>query len=204
MGEHPAAPEHVDKREVDEQLPRDEEDQIRLERDPVREGAGDQGRRDDREHHLVRDEDDQRDVRRAEHRKRTNAAQERLVEVAVDSAVTTAEAERISDRPPQDRRDAHRGEALHHYRERVRPADKATVEKGKARGHQHHQARRDQHEARVRRVEDRSPAARGHVGTRISSDADFDHENVCRHDRAVNTLPASAAVRLQPWTAWRV
>jgi len=52
----------VDEREVDEQLPGDKEDQVRLERDPVRERTGDQRRRDDREHHLVSDEDDQRDV----------------------------------------------------------------------------------------------------------------------------------------------
>src|SRR6267154_5291437 len=51
--EHAAAPEHVHERVVHGELPHDEEDQVRLEGDAVRERTRDKRGRDDREHHLV-------------------------------------------------------------------------------------------------------------------------------------------------------
>ena len=51
-----AAPDHVDEGEVDEQQPANEEDQVGAEPHAVGERAGDQGRGDDGEHHLVREE----------------------------------------------------------------------------------------------------------------------------------------------------
>ena len=53
-----AAPDHVNEGEVHQQQPTGQEDHVGVESDPVGKRAGDQGRRDDGEHHLVRDEDD--------------------------------------------------------------------------------------------------------------------------------------------------
>ena len=145
-----AAPEHVHERVVDRELPDDEEEQIRLEGDAVREGAGDQRRRDDREHHLVGDQHGERNLRGRIDRVDGDAPQERVVEVPVDPVRAAAEAERVADEPPQDGGDPHRGEALDHDRQRVGAADKPTVEEGEPRRHQHHQARGEEHEARIR------------------------------------------------------
>jgi len=82
--EEAAAPEHVHERVIDGELPDDEEQQVRLERHPVRECARDQRGRDDREHHLVRDQHDERNPRRLVQRVNAHVAQERQMEVAVD------------------------------------------------------------------------------------------------------------------------
>ena len=55
------APDHVGNGEIDQEQPRDEKEQIRLECHAIREGARDERRRDLGEHHLVGDEDDERD-----------------------------------------------------------------------------------------------------------------------------------------------
>ena len=157
--EHAAAPEHVHERVVDGELPDDEEDQIGLERNAVRERAGDQRGRDDREHHLIGDQHDERDPRRRVQRVHADVAQEREVEVAVDAVSAAAEAERIANEPPEGRGDAHRGEALDHDRKRVRAADESAVEEREPGCHQHHEARGEQHEARVRSIEHRGSSS---------------------------------------------
>ena len=159
-GEQTAAPHHVDEREVDEQQPGRQEYPVGLERHPVRKRAGDERGRDDREHHLVRAEDDERDrvVRRRGHR-RGDAAEERPVEVSDDPAEVgpgleiPAEAHRESAQPPQHRRPAHRHEALDHDREDVLASHEAAVEEREAWGHQHDQAGAQDHEPRVTGVE---------------------------------------------------
>ena len=68
---------------VDEDQPGREEEHVGLEPDAIREGAGDEGRRDDREHHLVAEEHEERDrvVGRGRSGQR-DAVQERPMEVA--------------------------------------------------------------------------------------------------------------------------
>ena len=155
-----AAPDHVDEREVDAEQPRRQEEHVGLERHAVREGAGDQRRRDDREHHLVGAEDDHRDRRidRRRHVER-DAAQERPVEIADDAAEVgavlerAAEAHREAADPPEHRRPPHRHEALDHDREHVLAADQPAIEERQAGRHQHDEAAAEQHEAGVARVE---------------------------------------------------
>src|SRR6185436_21001913 len=72
---------------------------------------------------------------------------------ADDSAGVTREAQRVADREPDDRRPAHRDEALHHDREHVLPADEPAVEERQPWRHEHHQARAQQHEAGVAGIE---------------------------------------------------
>ena len=128
---------------------------------------GDQRGSDDREHHLVGDQHDERDPRRRVHREWADVAQEREVEVAVDPVGAAAEAERIADQPPEHRRDPHRGEALDHDRERVRPPDESAVEEREPRRHQHHQTRCEKHEAGVRSVDHECvPSTRARISGR--------------------------------------
>ena len=153
--EQAAAPEHVHERVVDGELPHDEEQQVRLEGHPVRERARDQRRCDDREHHLVGDQHDERDAGRLVQRVHADVAQERQMEVAVDPIRPAVEAERVADRPPEHGRDPHRREALDHDRQDVRAADEPAVEEREPRRHQHHEARSDEHESGVCSVEHR-------------------------------------------------
>jgi hypothetical protein len=60
--EQAAAPNHVNERVVDRELPGDQEEQVRPEPNAVRESASDQSRRDDGEHQLVRNEHHQWDL----------------------------------------------------------------------------------------------------------------------------------------------
>ena len=62
MGEQSAAPHHVREGVIDEQLPEDEKDEVSLEGNPVDESAGDEGGRDDGEHHLVSHENELRQL----------------------------------------------------------------------------------------------------------------------------------------------
>src|SRR5205085_7875739 len=55
-----AAPYHVDERKVNQNQPRRQKQHVSLEGDPVREGASDQRRSDDGEHHLIGAEDEHR------------------------------------------------------------------------------------------------------------------------------------------------
>ena len=55
-------PDHVDEGEVDKDQPSGQEEHIRLKRDAIGERPGNEGRGDDREHHLICDEHDKRDA----------------------------------------------------------------------------------------------------------------------------------------------
>jgi hypothetical protein len=61
LGHDPASPDHVHEREVDEDQPAREKQHVRGESHPVREGAGDERRSDNGEHHLVAEEHEERD-----------------------------------------------------------------------------------------------------------------------------------------------
>ncbi len=151
--EQTAAPEHMHERVVDSELPDDEEEQVCLERHPVRECACDERGCDDREHHLVGDQHDEWDAGGLIERVNTDVAQERQMEVAVDPIRSAVEAERVADRPPEHGRDPHRREALDHDRQGVRAADEPAVEEREPGCHQHHQARGKKHESGVCSVE---------------------------------------------------
>ena len=90
IGQHASAPDHVNKWEVDEQLPSHQEYEVGLEGDSIGEGAGDEGRRDDREHHLV--DDEQQGRHGAGEVTRTDALQEGKFQVPDDSTGAAAEA----------------------------------------------------------------------------------------------------------------
>ena len=155
-GQDSAAPDHVDKREVDADQPGREKQHVGLERHSIGEGPGDEGWRDDGEHHLVRTEDDHRDggVDRRRHVE-GDPGEERPVEIADDSAQIgsalqiTAEAHRKTKRPPEHRGPAHRHKALHHDREHVPAAHQPAVEEGQARRHEHDEAGAQEHEGSV-------------------------------------------------------
>ena len=53
-----AAPDHVREGVINEQLPEDEKGKVGLKGDSIDEGAGNEGRRNDGEHHLVSHEDE--------------------------------------------------------------------------------------------------------------------------------------------------
>ena len=157
-----AAPHHVHEGEVDEEQPRRQEEHVGLEADPVGEGAGDEGRGDDGEHHLVGDEDELGD--RWVLRRRAgqgDPVEEGLVEVADEAAGPARKAERVADGEPDHGRPAHRHEALDHDGQHVLAADQPAIEEGQARRHEHHQAGADEHEAGVAGVEPRHGLPRG-------------------------------------------
>ena len=160
----------MDEREVDQQQPARQEQHVGLECDAVGEGAGDEGRRDDREHHLVGDEHDRRDrVVEGRRRLERDAAQERQVEIADDAALAAAEAQRVADNHPEDCRPAHRDVALDHDSEHVATAHEPAVEEGQARGHQHHQAAAEQHECGVAGIETKHRSSLPMCGSRARS-----------------------------------
>jgi len=149
-GEETVAPDHVDEGEVDEEEPGDEEDEVGFEVDAVGEGAADEGRGDDRDHHLVDDEDEEGDGVVARHgRGGGDAYEEDVVKVADDCAVSAAEAEAVADGEPDDVGDGHGGEALHHDGDDVFSSDEAAVEEGEAWCHEHDEGAAEQHEGDV-------------------------------------------------------
>src|SRR5260221_4495489 len=155
----PASPHHVNERKVDEQKPPGQECHVRLEGDAAGEGAGDQGGRDDCEHHLVGAEDDHRDrVVRAGQVQR-DVPEKDPVEIADDPEIVgpalevSAETHREPAEPPEDGRPAHGDETLDHDGQDVFPADEAAVEEGQARRHQHDQAAAEEHEPGISGVE---------------------------------------------------
>ena len=134
--------------------PAGEKQAVGLEGHAIGEGAGDERRRDDGEHHLVGDEDHGRNgVVRPGGRRQVDAAQADIVEIADDAVPVAAEAERVAVQVPDDRGPAHGDEALDHDGQNVLAADQPAVEKGEARRHQHDQAGAQNHEAGITGVE---------------------------------------------------
>src|ERR1700680_2398441 len=74
-------PDHVYEWKIHEDQPAREEQEIGLERDAIRKCTRDQGRRDDREHHLISDVDDEWDARivASEHGVKVDSPQEGIV-----------------------------------------------------------------------------------------------------------------------------
>ena len=133
---------------VDEDRPEDREEDERAEPLALGEGAGDEGRRDRREHQLERREEQERD-RRAVERARVlaDAHEERVVEAAdeAEAAEIGPEGEAESDDDPDDTDEGQPEEAVHDRREDVLAADEPAIEQGQAGKHDHDQRRRRQH-----------------------------------------------------------
>ena len=133
-------------RVVDEGRPEEREDEERAELHALGERADDEGRRDDREHHLEEHEQQVRDGGRVvgvgldAHAVEAGPAQ-----AADEAAVVGAEGQAVAEQHPLDADDAQQDEALHHDGEHVLAAHQAAVEEGQPRRHQHDQRRADQH-----------------------------------------------------------
>ena len=140
------SPHHVRHRAVDNQRPEREKHGHRAELHAFGKCAGDQSRRDDGEHELVDHVGLLRNCGRVVGiGRQAHAAQENVLESA-NKAGAVRKGERVSHDCPEDRDQAHHGEALHHGAENVLAAHQSAVEQGQAgSGHQQHQRRRDQH-----------------------------------------------------------
>ena len=111
----------------------------------VRDRAGDERDRDDRERHLVDHEQAFGDRRRERAcRVEADAAQQRAIEIAERRRIAR-EGERVAEKCPQNRDKAHRRNALRHGGEHVLLAHHAGVEQREARDrhHQHQRGRGD-------------------------------------------------------------
>jgi len=148
-GEVAAAPGHVRQRQVDEEAPEDEKDQVARELHPVGEGAGDQRRSDDGEHLEVAEMGKCGDAGRPGPGRLADATQREPVEVADEAAPAAREHERVAHEHPNHRDDAHGDEGLHDDRKEVLAPHKAPVEEGYPGGHDGHQCRTDQDESGV-------------------------------------------------------
>lgn len=150
--EEPAAraPDPMGDGEVDDGDPERDEQGPGGELDPVGEGAADQCGGDDGEHQLEDGEDVDGDRVAVPELGDTDPAEADVVRVpADDGADVGAEGEAESVEHPQDRDDPEADEAHHQHVEGALDADHASVEKGQARGHEHHQGGADEHEPGV-------------------------------------------------------
>ena len=152
--QQPAAPDHVDEGEVDEEQPEREEDQVGLEADAVGEGPGDQRGGDDREHHLE-DHEDQHGNGRVGGAGVVGEMPRSMTwsRLPMMPPTIAGEAERVANGVPEDGRPAHRDEALDHDGDDVLAADQAAVEERQRRRHQQDERARHQHERGVSGVE---------------------------------------------------
>ncbi len=148
--EQPAVdrPDPVGQRRVDEDRPEDREEDEGAEALALGEGAGDEGRRDGREHQLERGEQDERDGDRVDGRRlHADTVEERVVEAADEAHAVDVRPEREgeADDDPDDADQRQPEEAVHDRRQDVLAAHEPAVEQGQARQHDHHQRRGHQH-----------------------------------------------------------
>ena len=135
--EQPAVdrPDPVGERGVDEDRPQDREQDEGAEALALGEGAGDQRRRDRREHQLERREQHERDRRGVDRRRlETDAVEHREVEAAdePEPADVRPEREGEADDHPHDADEGQPEEAVHDRRQHVLAADEAAVEQREA------------------------------------------------------------------------
>jgi hypothetical protein len=124
----------------------------------IGEGAGDQRRGDDRERHLVRAEEDERDREEAEElvvdAADADVLEERELQVADHAGVArVAERQAEHDHGPEHPEQAHGEDVLHQHAEHVLRPDHAAVEQRQARRHEQHERRRHEHPGRVTTVQ---------------------------------------------------
>jgi hypothetical protein len=136
---------------VDEQAPQESEQHKRLEALSFGEGPDDQGRRDDRKHHLEKGERGRRNLWSVCTGLGTDALETDVVQVAdhAPAVHVLAEGQRVAHQNPSyahQRQDEH---ALHENAENVLATDKAAVKEGQGRRHQHDERSGSQHPGRV-------------------------------------------------------
>ena len=76
------------------------------------------------------------------------------LQVADHGALAAAEDQRVAADPPEERGPAHGDEALDHDGQHVLAAHQSAVEERQSRGHQHHEAGRNQHETGIAGIKD--------------------------------------------------
>ena len=150
LGEPATAPHPVGHRRVDDDQPDGAEEQHGRERHPLRIGADDQRRGDDREGHLKREEHRLRD--RTRKRVRPDSRQEGLAEAAYDRvcAAAIAEGQAIANGQPDDRRDAADRKTMHQDGEHaVRSHEPAIEQREPRQRHEQNQRRGRQYPRRI-------------------------------------------------------
>ena len=93
LGQQTVSPDHVDEREIHEEEPDDQKDEIGLESHAVGECTGDQRRRDDGKHHLVYDEREHRDLTVAKRRREVDPVEEGHPQIPDDRPRPSGEAQ---------------------------------------------------------------------------------------------------------------
>lgn len=155
LGEEAAAPNPVADGNVDEDHPQDEELQVAAEVQPPGERARDQRRSDDGKHKLVSKEQDERHSARIDGaRSDPHLIQREVVaDVAEQAAHIRPESEAEPAENPDDGRNAHGNEVLHHDGQHVLFADHAAVEQRKGGRHHAHQRGAEHNKTCIARVE---------------------------------------------------
>ena len=140
---------------VDEGGPEQHEDQKAAELDPLCDRAGDEGRRDDGEHHLVDHEGLMGDGGGvAGIGLQADAVQADPGQAADQAVDVRPEGDAVSPQDPLDTDDGHQDEALHDGSQHVVPSDHPAVEQRQAgRGHHEHQRGRGEHPRGVAAVQ---------------------------------------------------
>ena len=100
--EKPPSPFPVRKRHVDDERPQTDEDEVTAKAHPLREGAGDECRRDHRELHLEGHVQQRRDRRRVRARRAADLPQHDVGQAADDSPMICAEGQPVADHDPDD------------------------------------------------------------------------------------------------------
>jgi hypothetical protein len=140
-------PDHVAEGKINARGPEQDEHDIAAELDPLREGAADQGRRDDGEHHLEKHECLLRHspgINRI--RLPAHALQQKIREGVSDKGVAGCEGHAVAEYHPEGRHQSHQDQAVHHRRQHVLAANQAAIKKDQAgRGHHQDQRRADEH-----------------------------------------------------------
>ncbi len=147
------APNHVHEGEVNEGEPSRQKQAVGLEAHAIGEGARNERRGDDGEHHLVSNEDHHGDGVVRGRSCEIDAVQAGVMEIADDAVPVPAEAQRISVQIPDDGGPAHRDKALDHDGEDVLASYQAAVEESEAWGHQHDEAGAQNHKTGITGVE---------------------------------------------------
>lgn len=150
------APHHVGYGVVDHDGPQDDEGEQRLEPHAPRNGARDEGGRDDGEHHLeegVRQEGNRRRVARGVH---PHPREAQKVKASDDATMVCPKGKREAKQRPHHHLHADDAERGHDVVRYVLASTEATVEEGEPWGHEEHERCTDQHESRVACNNDRS------------------------------------------------
>ena len=143
--EEASAPHPVSHRRIHEHRPQRQEHQVARELHPLRERAGDEGRRDDGEHELEGHERLGRNGRSVRGRRGAHPGQPCEAKGPDDAALVGPKGEGVPDQHPQDADHGQRDERLHHGGQDVLRPDQSAVEERQARGHEHDQGGRREH-----------------------------------------------------------